>query len=157
MIRAFTASDLDAVMGIWLETNRQAHHFIPGDYWQAHYPSVRAALPQAEVSVYEDDESHQILGFIGLTDDYIAGLFVDGAAQSKGIGKQLLDHAKARKPALYLRVYRKNVRAVSFYQREQFFIQSEAVDATAGEAEFLMCWRSLIPHSQKSHKACPVL
>lgn len=43
--------------------------------------------------VYEDDCTKQIDGFIGMNDNYIEGIFVKKAVQSKGIGKQMLSHA----------------------------------------------------------------
>ena len=39
----------------------------------------------------------QICGFIGLAEDHIAGIFVRGEAQSRGIGKELLDQVKRGK------------------------------------------------------------
>lgn len=140
MIRAFEARDLTAVMQIWLDTNTKAHHFIPKEYWTNHYDMVKELLPQAEVYVYEADDIHQIAGFAGLMDDYIAGIFIEEGAQSKGIGKQLLDYVKKSKTVLKLSVYQRNVRAVSFYQREQFVIASENTDDGTGEKEFVMSW-----------------
>ena len=98
MIRKFRENDLDIIMQIWVETNIQAHNFIPKEYWINNYDMVKNMLPQAEVYVYEDDETNQIDGFIGLADDYIAGIFVRNGVQSKGIGKQLLDYMKCIKP-----------------------------------------------------------
>ena len=81
-------------MQIWLETNIKAHSFIPKDYWTDNYAVVKDLLPQAEIYVYEDDDSNQIDGFIGLTDNYIEGIFIREALQSRGIGKQLLNYVK---------------------------------------------------------------
>ena len=47
---------------------------------------VREMMPQAEVYVYEDGKTHHISGFIGLTENYIAGLFVRESAQLTGTG-----------------------------------------------------------------------
>lgn len=140
MIRAFQEHDITAVMQIWLDTNLQAHSFIPKEYWTGHYETVQQQLPQAEVYVYEDDALRQIMGFIGLSGQYIAGIFVTAAAQSNGIGKQLLDYAKGLKPALQLSVYEKNARAAAFYQREGFLVQSEGMDGGVHEKELLMSW-----------------
>lgn len=140
MIRAFFENDLAAVMDIWLDTNRKAHYFIPEKYWKDNYSAVKKQLPQAEIYVHEDDSTGEINGFIGFNDNYIAGIFVREGVQSKGIGKQLLDYAKAMKPAMSLNVYRKNLRAVRFYEREQFVIQAESVDESTMEKELLMVW-----------------
>lgn len=144
MIRLFRENDLAAVMQIWLNTNIKAHDFIPKEYWLDHYEAVYEALPQAEVYVYEDDATHEITGFIGLTGNDIAGIFIKEASQSKGIGKLLLDHVKEIKTDLNLNVYQKNARAVSFYQREQFFIKKENRDNSTNEREFLMHWNKQV-------------
>lgn len=141
MIRILEETDLTAVMQIWLDTNIKAHNFISEEYWTANYAAVKEMLPQAEVYVYEDDDTHQITGFIGLAENYIAGIFIKEVVQSKGIGKQLLNYVKEIKSTLSLSVYQKNVRAVSFYQREHFIIQSENIDDDTNEKEFIMNWR----------------
>lgn len=140
MIRKMQACDLTVVMQIWLDTNIHAHDFIDEKYWISNYHSVKDMLPQAEIYVYENDATKQIEGFIGLTDTYIAGIFVKEAHQSKGIGKQLLHYVKDKKAVLSLNVYQKNIRAVKFYQREQFIIQSEHIDDETNEKEYIMLW-----------------
>lgn len=102
---------------------------------------VREMLSLAEIYVYEDDYTKQIDGFIGLNNDYIEGLFVIETMQSKGIGKQLINHVKKVKSILKLSVYQKNEKATKFYLREKFSIQSETVDDNTGEKEFVMVWR----------------
>lgn len=140
MIRKFRKSDLNIIMQIWLDTNIKAHNFIPNEYWTDNYAMVKDILPQAEIYLYEDDDSNQIDGFIGLTDNYIEGIFVREAVWSRGIGKQLLNYAKEIKSTMSLSVYQKNTRAIIFYQREQFAIQSENIDASTNEKEFIMTW-----------------
>ena len=140
MIRKFETQDLDAVMQIWLQANLDAHAFIPASFWEAHFEMVRDLLPQAELYVHEDAGTRQIDGFIGLTENHIEGIFVVKSARSKGIGKALLDYAKSRKPRLDLSVYQKNERALAFYQREQFTVQSEGIDEDTNEADIQMLW-----------------
>lgn len=127
-------------MQIWLQANLDAHAFIPASFWEAHFEMVRDLLPQAELYVHEDAGTRQIDGFIGLTENHIEGIFVVKSARSKGIGKALLDHAKSFKPSLTLSVYRKNERALAFYRREQFVVQSEGIDEDTNEAELQMLW-----------------
>ncbi len=140
MIRKFESRDLDAVMQIWLEGNLDAHAFIPASFWTEHFEMVRDMLPQAELYVHEDKDTRQIDGFIGLTENHIEGIFVAKSERSKGIGKALLDHVKSCKPYLTLSVYQKNERALAFYQREQFVVQSEGIDEDTNEAEIQMLW-----------------
>ena len=87
-------------------------------------------LLQAEVCVYENGQ--KIEGFIGLSDEYIEGIFVSDEVQSHGIGKLLLDYIKDRKAKLSLNVYQKNTRAIHFYQREEFKIQQERLREERG-------------------------
>ena len=140
MIRQYTGCDTGSVMQIWLDTNIQAHHFISPDYWHANCHSVREMLPHAEIFVHEDDSTKQIDGFIGLNDNHIEGIFVKEIMQSKGVGKQLLDYVKEVKTTLRLNVYQKNKKAIAFYLREKFAVQSENVDDNTGEKEFIMVW-----------------
>ena len=140
MIRKLQKADINSVADIWLKTNLKAHFFISEQYWISNYEFVKELLPQAEVYVYEDDK--MIQGFIGINDEYIEGIFVSDEMQSRGIGKILLDYIKDKKDRLQLKVYQKNVRAMSFYQREGFTIQSEEMDEFTREKEYVMNWES---------------
>ena len=140
MIRKLQKVDINRVADIWLKTNLKAHFFIPEQYWISNYEFVKEMLPQAEVYVYDDDK--MIQGFIGINDEYIEGIFVSDEMQSCGIGKMLLDYIKDKKDRLQLKVYQKNVRAMSFYQREGFTIQSEEMDEFTREKEYVMNWES---------------
>lgn len=138
MIRELQKTDIDSVVDIWLDTNRNAHDFIPQQYWQSNFKLVKEMLLQAEVYVYEYEQ--KIQGFVGLSDEYIEGIFVSGEVQSQGIGKLLLNFVKGRKKNLRLSVYQKNTRAMCFYQREGFEIQCEKLDENTGEKEYVMIW-----------------
>ena len=139
MIRRLQKVDVDRVMDLWLDTNLKTHDFVPAEYWRSNFEPVKEMLPQAEVYVYES--AGKIQGFVGLTGEYIEGIFVSGEMRSQGIGKRLLDHMKAIKDTLHLSVYKKNTRAIRFYQREDFVIQREGLDESTDEKEFTMLWR----------------
>ena len=140
MIRELRKADINKVANIWLDTNITAHYFIPAQYWQNNFELVKELLLQATVYVYEHNQ--EIQGFIGLNDEYVEGIFVSDEMQSRGIGKILLDYIKDKKDRLQLKVYQKNVRAMSFYQREGFTIQSESMDEFTREKEYVMNWES---------------
>ena len=139
MIRRLQKADVDRVMALWLDTNLKAHDFVPAAYWRSNFEPVKEMLPRAEVYVYED--AGGIQGFVGLSGEYIEGIFVADETQSQGIGKRLLDHMKATKDTLHLSVYQKNTRAIRFYQREDFVIQYEGLDESTGEKEYAMLWQ----------------
>ena len=91
-------------MRLWLETNISAHDFIDEKYWLRNYEQVTQMMHDTTVYVYEETS---IKGFIGLSGNFIAGLFVEKNSQSKGIGKTLLDHIKGINKELFLHVYKK--------------------------------------------------
>lgn len=94
MIRLFKFQDLDKIMDIWLQGNLEAHSFIDAEYWKKNFDSVKSVLPNAEVYVYEEDG--EILGFIGMDAEYIAGIFVAAGHKGQGIGHQLIETVKRR-------------------------------------------------------------
>lgn len=139
MIRKLRKADINKVADIWLDTNIKAHYFIPAQYWKRNFDLVKELLLQATVYVYEDKQ--EIQGFVGLSDEYIEGIFVSAEMQSQGIGKILLNYVKGKRNSLLLNVYQKNARAISFYQREGFEIQCNGIDEATGERDYAMAWQ----------------
>ena len=84
MIRKFNNNDINTVMQIWKNENIKAHKFIQKEYWESNYNYVKEALKNAEVYVYLIKK--EIVGFIGLNNNYIEGIFIDTNNQCKGIG-----------------------------------------------------------------------
>lgn len=140
MIRKFQKSDIREVMKIWLSSNLEAHSFVPEEYWKSNAQMVEDQLSQAEVYIYED--AGTIEGFIGLQDDYIAGIFVKKEYRGNGIGKALLDYVKEMHKELTLHVYQKNCRAAALYRREGFSVVSEETDRATKETDIAMRWLS---------------
>ncbi len=139
MIRRLQSADIDSVADIWLDTNLKAHYFIPAQYWKNNFDMVKGMLSQAEVYLYENGQ--KIQGFIGISDEYIEGIFVSDEIQSHGIGRCLLNYIKDKKLRLCLNVYQKNTRAIKFYQREGFKISEESMDEATGEKDYVMVWQ----------------
>lgn len=139
MIRTLQNKDINEVARIWLNSNIQAHDFIPSQYWHDQYEMVKEEISKVEVYVYEDN--NKILGFVGLSENYLAGIFIRQDVQSKGIGKTLMNFVKGIKEQINLSVYQKNERAIKFYQREGFVIQSENIDHYTNEKEYRMIWK----------------
>lgn len=139
MIKKFEIEDLDEIMNIWLETNISAHGFIKASYWKENFEMVEEIMMSSEIYLYKED--NKIYGFIGLIDDYIAGIFIKDKYQSRGIGKNLLDYVKSNRNRLLLSVYNKNNRAVEFYKREGFIIVKNEIDEANNEKEFVMEWQ----------------
>ena len=139
MIRELRKVNINKVAEIWLDTNIKTHYFISAQYWKSNFELVKELLLQATVYVYEDKQ--EIQGFIGLSNEYIEGIFVSAEMQSQGIGKILLNYVKGKRNKLILNVYQKNTRAISFYQREGFEIQYSGLDEATGEKDYVMAWQ----------------
>ena len=139
MIREFKQTDIDNVMEIWITENIRAHDFIPKEYWEKNFEYVKKILPNAEIYVYVENE--KIVGFIGLNDNYIEGIFIDSKYQYKGIGTALLNKAKKLKDELTLSAYKKNTKAIQFYLKNEFKIVEKNIDQENDEVEYIMLWK----------------
>lgn len=138
MIRKFKKSDINDVMQIWENENIKAHKFISKEYWESNYNFVKESLPKAEIYVYIIKE--KIVGFVGLDNNYIEGIFVDTNNQCNGIGTSLLNKVKESRNSLTLSVYKKNKNAISFYKKNGFVITNENMDNNTKEIEYTMTW-----------------
>lgn len=139
MIRKFEKKDINAVMEIWKKENIRAHNFIEKEYWKDNYEYVKDILPKADIYVYILDE--KIVGFVGVNNNYIEGIFIDINNQHSGIGTSLLDKIKEKKDNLILNVYKKNKNAIKFYEKNNFIIISENIDKNTNEIEYTMNWK----------------
>ncbi len=73
--------------------------------------------------------------------EYLAGLFdlvVLPEYQGKGIGKQLMSHAKKQRSKLTLSVYKENEASYQFYLSQDFTVVSEQPDEHTGHQEYTM-------------------
>lgn len=118
-IRAHTDADRERLAEIWLESSRVGHPFLPEADLLGQQAMVRDIyLSQAENWVAELDGKP--VGFIGLVDAFIGGLFVTPSAHGHGLGKALVLHAAGLKGDLEVEVYAANDTAVGFYRRLGF-------------------------------------
>lgn len=115
-IRAYAPDDDPAPLSaLWYAASLEAHAFLGPEKLQEQRTQIETLyLPKAETwqALAEDGTP---LGFIGLLGGYVGGLFVAPEAQGRGVGRALLDHARARHGALELEVYVENARALRVY------------------------------------------
>lgn len=135
MIREYQPADLDSIMTIWLQGNEQAHDFIPAEFFRANYELVKSIMPASEIYVQDLDG---VKGFIGLMDNYIAGLFVATQYRHQGIGQALLQKAKQQYNELFINVYKQNESAITFYLSQGFVVISEGINEETNQPELLM-------------------
>ena len=141
-IRPFMAdSDTACLSDIWLRASKIAHPFIGEATLREQQPLMEDVyLPMASTWVAEVEG--QAVGFLCLLKSHVAALFVDPAHQGRGIGRALLDHAAARHNVLSLEVYTHNAKAVAFYHRYGFTIESQRAADDQGQpfANARMVW-----------------
>ncbi|WP_372893643.1 GNAT family N-acetyltransferase [Rhodosalinus sp.] len=71
------------------------------------------------------EEGGAVQGFLAREGHFIHALYVAEGATGRGVGRALLDRAKAESPALSLRTFAANGAALRFYRRAGFRIMSE--------------------------------
>ncbi|MCE5229534.1 N-acetyltransferase [bacterium] len=139
MIRRFMPSDMEQVLSIWLEASIKAHDFVAKEFWESKMSDMRNVyIPNSETYVFSDSGS--IKGFLSLSGDVLAAIFVTPGSQGQGIGQQLMDKAKSLRNKLTLTVYRDNHKSVEFYKKNGFVVVRDEIDKHTGHAEILMAY-----------------
>ena len=119
-IRPYMPEDAPRLLAIWRAASETAHFFFTAEQLDAQQRLVADVyLAKAEIWVaVRDDEP---VGFIGLLDSFVCGLFVAPEVQRSGVGRALVAHALAlRGGVLALEVYARNLGALAFYRRLGF-------------------------------------
>ena len=119
---------------LWERSVRATHHFLGEAGIAELRPQVAAALASDAlewwVLVHPDGT---LLGFAGLTDHTIEGLFLDPAHRGKGGGRRLVEFAQARYPGtLRVDVNEQNPEALKFYEAVGFRVIGRSPTDTAG-------------------------
>ncbi|AKP66822.1 GNAT family N-acetyltransferase [Companilactobacillus ginsenosidimutans] len=133
-----TEIELQTISNIWLRSNTSAHDFIPAKYWNNNFDSVKQQFKSATIYLAYDNE--KIAGFMGMQDNYVAGIFIEDINMHHGLGKALICEAKNNYPNLNLSVYVKNQNAIEFYLAQGFSKVSENIDPETNEEEIEMTW-----------------
>lgn len=137
MIREYRQRDLDSVLQIWYEASKIAHSFLADELLQRQKIEIRDKyIPMAETWVME--QRGVIQGFISLLDSYVGGLFIHPDFQRGGVGKALVQKARAEKGELSVGVYDKNITAHRFYHKMGFCETCREVQPDTGEIVITM-------------------
>ncbi len=119
-IRKRVDADNTALVDLWERSVRATHDFLSEADIVELYPQVRDLyLPAVEVWVLVDDDG-VAQGFIGLNQAHVEMLFVEPGLRGRGIGRRLLDHARATWPRLSVDVNEQNPQACGFYRHYGF-------------------------------------
>lgn len=119
MIRSYKADDLGELLDAWSEASRVAHSFLSAEFLAKERSEIeRQWLPMAETWVYEKEG--QVVGFISLIGNVVGAIFVTPRHQGLGIGRTLMDHARASRDHLDLEVFEANEIGRAFYDAYGF-------------------------------------
>ena len=122
-IRRMRMEELEPVVALWRRSRDENQPWLEarmsysGDDDLRHFREVVAR----ENDVWLALSAGRVLGLLALHDGFIAQLYVDPAAQRRGVGSALIAHASALSPAgLSLYTHQRNLRARRFYERHGF-------------------------------------
>ncbi len=121
-VRRARSCDAQQVASTWLRSRAAAVPAIPPpihspDEVHAWFETV--VLPSKETWVAEEDGT--VLALLVLDEDWIDQLYVDPDHTGHGLGTDLVNLAKSRRPrGLTLRTFQTNRRAQRFYERHGF-------------------------------------
>jgi RimJ/RimL family protein N-acetyltransferase len=133
-IRAYSDDDIERILEIWFRASLVAHPFLDQDFLLAEREQiVDHWLPMAATSVYEIDG--RVMGFLSLIDNEVGAIFVDPDHHGEGVGRALMDRARATRPHLELDVFELNWPGRRFYVRYGFRLIGRHVHTPTGYAQ----------------------
>jgi putative acetyltransferase len=131
VIRKYDPADLNELLDVWYHAAKIAHPFWTGDMFEQERRDItREFLPIAETWVFER-EGH-VVGFIALLDKEVGGIFVAPTQQGQGVGRALMDNARASRDYLELDVFEANEVGRTFYDAYGFTVVGNRLDEKTG-------------------------
>ena len=131
MIRKYAPEDQEAVLRVWYESAQVAHPFWAPEMFDHERQAIAEQhLPRAETYVFE--RTGTVVGFISLLGTEVGGLFVMPRYHRQGIGRALVDVARASRDHLELDVFEANGIGRAFYERYGFQVVGERMDEATG-------------------------
>ena len=128
-ISEYNSTDFSVLVEIWERSVRASHGFLDE---KAIMEIKQALIPDyfPNVSLYVAYDQDRIVGFIGLSDNRIEMLFIDGNMRGRGYGTALITFATGL-GATEVDVNEQNPDALKFYRANGFNIigRSETDDA----------------------------
>lgn len=123
-------NDYAALSEIWERSVRATHDFLS----ESAINEIKSALipdyfPSVDLYAASCDDS--LVGFVGLRDDMIEMLFIDGGCRGRGYGSALIEFAK-RMGATKVDVNEQNPSAMAFYLAKGFTVVGRSDTDDAG-------------------------
>lgn len=141
LIRPYQPDDQAQVMTIWDAAFRYAHPFLSEMDFQQQYVLIEKVYFQ-KADVFVAEQSHKVVGLVGLLDANIGGLFIHPDKLRQGIGQALLTYAATWHNQLTVEVYTMNKNAMAFYLSNGFVVSgSKAQDDKGRPLEITQMFR----------------
>lgn len=132
MIRAYQDNDLNEVLEVWYQASLLAHPFLDETFLSQERENIaKVYMPLAETWVYL--RHGHLVGFISLIGHEVGAIFVDPTVHGEGIGRALMDHARALREELEVEVFKANRIGRRFYDRYGFSLEREHVHEQTGQ------------------------
>jgi putative acetyltransferase len=131
-IRRATPGDRDVLFDTWLRSVRATHAFVAEADIESFKPLVRDYLASGETECWVVcDADGAVMGFMGLAGPKMESLFLAPEFHGRGVGRRLVEHARALRGELTVDVNEQNTAAVGFYKACGFIVEgrSELDDA----------------------------
>jgi putative acetyltransferase len=118
-------------MRVWAAASAVAHPFLSEEFLERERHEIpNVHLPNAETWVWE--ASGRVVGFIALLGNEVGAIFVDPTVHRSGIGRALMDRARASRGELEVEVFKANTIGRAFYASYGFEPMREAVHGPTG-------------------------
>lgn len=115
MIRPFVdTTDLPELLESWYEASLVAHPFLSDEFLDRERVLIAEQwLPSADTMVSVVDG--RVVGFLSLVGNEVGAIFVHPDHQGAGLGRELMDDARSKRPFLELEVFEDNQIGRGFY------------------------------------------
>jgi GNAT superfamily N-acetyltransferase len=153
-IRHYREADFDAIT--WLCLQSWKSNGVETPVFESAITHLRRKFrPEFEKgAMHVATMGQRIVGFILFERNEIADLFVAPAVQRQGIGKRLLDFAKAEHPdGLWLTTLAPNTGARRFYEREGLTLRVVRIGRRPGDRICWYDWRQGAPSRPRAFSA----
>jgi GNAT superfamily N-acetyltransferase len=126
LLRSGRAEDAAALASVHQRSRAAAMPRLPVLHDETETRSWMRDVVLAEQRVLVAERNARVVGFAALHGDWLEQLYVAPDAIGSGVGRPLLDAAKAERPAgLWLYVFTRNARARRFYEAAGFVLVAE--------------------------------
>lgn len=119
------------MLDVWARASALAHPFLGQDFLELERRNIPDVyLPKAETWVWEADG--RVVGFLSLLGNEVGALFVDPQFHRSGIGRALIDQARALRGELEVEVFERNFLGRTFYAKVGFELIHQKVHDQTG-------------------------